>query len=109
MTTKKRVKSIPYQEWLMENLRKHPDEAVDYLNIALEDPDEPTLFIRALRNVADAWSFSHLADLTGLSQESMYKTLSEKGNPKLSTMMKLLDAMGLQLAVAKKQTSGEGS
>src|SRR6185369_5261150 len=101
-TTPKRVKSIPYKGWLLENLSKHPDEAVDYLNIALEDPDEPALFIRALRNVADAWSFSHLADLSGLSRESMYKTLSEKGNPKLSTLMKLLDAMGLQLAVIKK-------
>lgn len=108
-TTSKRIKSVPYEQVLKQRFREDPDEAIDYLNAMLEAPDEPELFLRALRKVADAFGMSHLADLTGLGRESLYKTLSENGNPKLATLMTLLDAMGLQLAVMKKHPNEEPS
>ena len=106
-TTSKRVKSVPYEQVLKQRFREDPDEAVDYLNAMLEAPEEPELFLRGLRKVTDAFGMTHLADVTGLGRESLYKTLSENGNPKLSTLMTLLDAMGLRLAVMKKQPSEE--
>jgi probable addiction module antidote protein len=101
-TTQKRVKSVPYEQELYKDLRNNPDEAVEYLNTSLEDPNAPELFLVALRHVAEAWGFGHIAEITGLNRESLYRMLSEKGNPKLSSLMTLLDGMGLRLAVIKK-------
>src|SRR5690349_3002099 len=95
-----------YHEHLMKSL-KDPDLAVEYLNAALEEEDDsdPTLFLRALKNVAEAWGFTELSDLTGLDRAGIYRMLSEAGNPRLSSLHTLLDAMGLRLAVVKKSSA----
>ena len=51
-------KSRKYQDWLIEKLKEH-DEAVAYLNAALEeslkgDEESKDIFLMALRNVAEA-------------------------------------------------------
>ena len=101
-TTQKRIKSVPYEQELYKDLCANRDEAVEYLSASLEDPNAPELILIALRHVAEAWGFGHLAELTGLNRESLYKMVSEKGNPKLSSLITLLDGMGLRLAVVKK-------
>lgn len=101
-TTIKRTKSVPYEQELYKDLQNNPGEATEYLNLSLENPREPELFLIALRHVAEAWGFSHLAEETGLNRESMYKMLSQRGNPKLSSLLVLLDGMGLRLSVTKK-------
>jgi len=95
-----------YQQHLMQSLQD-PDLAVEYLNAALEEEDEadPTLFLRALKNVAEAWGFSHLADLTGLDRAGIYRMLSAQGNPRLTSLHTLLDAMGLRMAIVKKSSA----
>jgi probable addiction module antidote protein len=98
----KRTKTVPYEQELYKDLHNNPEEAIGYLNLSLENPSEPELFLIALRHVAEAWGFSHLAADTGLNRESMYKMLSERGNPKLSSLVVLLDGMGLRLSVTKK-------
>jgi len=40
-----------------------------------------------------------LADKTGLSRETLYRTLSERGNPRLDTLATILAAFGLRLTV----------
>ena len=81
------------------------EEAAAYLSAALEENDLPVLLL-ALRDVADAnGGLSKLAETTGLGRESLYKTLSEKGNPQLDTVARLLDALGLQLAVTAKEAA----
>lgn len=103
MTTKrKQTKSVPYEQELYKDLRANREEAVQYLSAALEDPNAPELFLIALRHVAEAWGFAHMAEITGLNRESLYKMLSENGNPKLSSLMTLLDGMDLRLAIVKK-------
>ncbi len=55
----------------------------------------------ALRTVADAvGGMAALAERTGLSRETLYRTLSDRGNPRLDTLAAILDAFGLRLAVA---------
>ena len=95
-----------YQQHLMQSL-KDPDLAVEYSNAALEEEDEtdPTLFLRALKNVAQAWGFAHLADLTGLDRAGIYRMLSAQGNPRLTSLHTLLEVMGLRLAVVKKSSA----
>lgn len=92
-----------YQAALIESL-KDPEEAAAYLNAALEDESEDAdeLFLLALRNVAEARGMSKLAEEAALNRESLYRMLSPKGNPRLSTLGALLDALGLRLAVEVK-------
>jgi probable addiction module antidote protein len=46
-----------------------------------------------------------LADKTGLSRETLYRTLSKKGNPRLDTLAAILAAYGLRLSVRPSQAS----
>ena len=91
-----------YQDWLIEKLKDH-DEAVAYLNTALEeslkgDEESQHLFLLALRNVAEAQGgIGLLAKKSGMGRESLYKTLSETGNPKWHTLVSLVIALGLEL------------
>lgn len=94
-----KTRSKAWRESLLESL-KNPKEAAAYLDAALEEGDREA-FLLALRQVADArlGSIGKLSDETGLNRESLYRTLSDKGNPELSSLDKLLHALGLRLSV----------
>ncbi len=95
-------RSVSYHDELMEALKDH-DEAVAYLNAALEesllgDKESQELLLKALRNVAEAQGgLSVLARRSHLRREILYRILSPKGNPQLKTFTTLLQAMGLSL------------
>lgn len=76
-----------------------PDDLHGYLAEALHDGDARVLPI-ALRTVADVLGMAELARRTGLSRETLYRTLSDKGNPRLDTLAAILSAFGLRVAVA---------
>ncbi|MFZ1746548.1 MAG: addiction module antidote protein, partial [Nitrospirales bacterium] len=74
-------------------------EAEEYLNAALEEGDSE-LFLLALRNVAKAQGgVAQLAEKAKLNRESLYKILSERGNPELKSLDALLHALGFRLAI----------
>lgn len=105
----KRTRS--YEDSLLADLRD-PKQAVAYLNASLEEPEQPdaeALFLLALHHVAKAHGIADLASKSKLSRESLHRTLSAQGNPKLHTLVGLLAAMGLRLAVQrvpkKRQTA----
>ena len=93
----KETASAAYEEILLEDL-KDPAEAAAYLQAALEDED-PAVFLLALRQVAQAQGMANVARKAHVGRESLYKTLSENGNPELRTINSLLHAMGLRLSV----------
>jgi probable addiction module antidote protein len=87
-----------YRPDLIESLRD-VGEAEEYLNAALEE-DDPELFLLALRNVAEAQGgVAQLAKKARLNRESLYKMLSERGNPEFKSLDALLHALGFRLAV----------
>lgn len=51
--------------------------------------------VAALGDVARARNMAQLARDTGLTREGLYKALSSEGNPSLSTVMKVMKALGL--------------
>ncbi len=78
---------------------------IAYLNAALED-GEPAVLLEALRNVAQAkGGMGALAKAAGVSRESLYKTLSRRGNPKIDTIMELLRALGLKLTIERQKAA----
>ncbi|MHB8474396.1 MAG: addiction module antidote protein [Gammaproteobacteria bacterium] len=93
------AKTRNYQDDLLESL-KDTEEAAEYLNAALEDGDHE-VFLLALRNVAQArvGGMANLAELTGLNRESLYKMLSDQGNPELNSIALVLHALGLKISV----------
>lgn len=95
---KLRVGTEPYRNELLESL-KDPEEAAHYLNACLED-DDPKVFLLALRDVADAHGgMRALSGHTELNRESLYRMLSKKGNPSLGSLVVVLQAIWLKLAV----------
>ena len=87
-----------YQKDLLEAL-KDPAEAAEYLNAALEEGDKET-FLLALRNVAEAnGGMAVVAEKANLNRESLYRTLSRRGNPEIRTLLNLLHGVGLRLNI----------
>lgn len=99
--------SKPYQPELLKAL-VDPDEAEAYLNAALEDEDWEA-FLLALRNVAEAQGgIAQLADRAKLNRESLYRMLSEHGNPELRSLDAVLHALGFRLAVEQEHARSSG-
>lgn len=78
-----------------------PANAAAYLEAALETGEDGDL-MHALRDVIDAQGgVTKLAEDTGLNRETLYRTLSRRGNPQLSTLTRILGARGLKLTVER--------
>jgi len=91
-------KSIDYQSYLIESL-KNPEEAAGYLNAALEGKDI-SVFLLALQNVIQAkGGIAAVAKKTNKSRTSLYKTLSNKGNPYLETTNDILSIIGMHFKI----------
>ncbi len=89
-------KSIPYDP--VDYLRT-PEDIAEYINAAIEDGNEQVM-LAALKDVARAiMGITELAQRTGLSREALYNTLSENGNPRFSSLVEILHALGLELSV----------
>jgi probable addiction module antidote protein len=85
-------------------------DAADYLDTAQDiahyieaciqdDPGDGSLISAALGDVARAKGMTQIARDCGVGRESLYKALSKDGNPELSTVIKVLQTLGLRLAV----------
>lgn len=89
-----KTKIVPYD--VAEQLRT-PEEMAAYLDAWLVDaPDDAAGIARALGDIARAKGMSQVARDAGLSRESLYKALSENGNPSFATVLKVVRALGVQ-------------
>jgi probable addiction module antidote protein len=75
-----------------------PEERAAYLDAWLtEAPDDVAGIARALGDIARAKGMAQVAKEAGLSRESLYKALSENGNPSFATILKVTKALGVRL------------
>lgn len=94
-TTAPQTKTIAYD--VAEQLRT-PEEMAAYLDAWLTDaPDDAAGIARALGDIARAKGMTQVARDSGLSRESLYKALSENGNPSFATVLKVAKALGVRL------------
>lgn len=92
-------------EFKTSDYLKTKKDVVAYLNAALED-GEPAVLLEALRNVAQTrGGMGALAKAAGVSRESLYRTLSRRGNPKIETVMELIRALGLKFTVEPRKAA----
>jgi probable addiction module antidote protein len=96
------------------SLKLRPFDAANYLTdeesvrFYLEEAiatGDVTFIAEALGTVARSKGMTEIARAAGVSRESLYRTLSVKGNPELATIIKVLDTLGLRLALAPKEAS----
>lgn len=94
-------KAVSHDDAMVAELRENPDYAEIYLQTALEDIYEEggiAAFLIALRRVVEArGGISEISRKSGLSRQQLYKTLSEKGNPTLTTLTEITRAAGVRL------------
>ncbi len=92
--------SILHEDAVILQLRKDPEFAAEYLKAALEDSEEPQVLLLALRRIAEArGGFAKVARAAGIERESLHRALSARGNPRLSTLVAVMQAIGLKLTV----------
>lgn len=93
--TSAKLKTSAYD--VAEHLRT-PEEIAAYLDAWLEDaPDDVAGIARAMGDIARAKGMSQVARDAGLSRESLYRALSENGNPSFATVLKVAKALGVRL------------
>lgn len=90
---------VEWAEWDSAEELNTPEDISAFLNAVLE-LDDPALLPDALGAIARSRGMSSVAEETGLGRESLYKSLSGNGNPRLSTLIKVLEVFGLRLQVA---------
>ncbi|MGB9500294.1 MAG: addiction module antidote protein [Dissulfuribacterales bacterium] len=95
--------TVDYEKGLIKRLQD-PEYASEYLNEALKEESQE-VFMLALRDVAKAKGITQAARESNLNREAMYRMLSEKGNPNLLSLNKLLDTLGLTLSISMKETA----
>jgi probable addiction module antidote protein len=87
-------RSRPYKTGLNERL-KDPEHVAAYLNAAARESQD--VFMLALRDVAEAHKISRVAVAAGVNRETLYRTLSARGNPTFTTLENILEAVGVEL------------
>jgi probable addiction module antidote protein len=104
---KKLVGVGSYHAWEVQELREDRKFAVALLQVAMEsldNPDERGGGLLAIRAVAEAYGgLGAVAAQAGISRESLYRSLSPKGNPTLKTLVAVLKTLGLRLSIADQQ------
>ena len=92
--------SVELKDYDVADHLRSPEEMAAYLEACLAECDcDPSFVAKALGDIARAKGMSALARETGLGRESLYKALSEDGNPQLGTVLKIAKALGLELSV----------
>ena len=91
--------TIETKPWDAAELLETPADIAAYLDAYLEDgtPDE---MLRALNTIARSRGMTALARDTGISREALYRAFSDTGNPTLDTLLRVMKALGVRLAVA---------
>lgn len=88
---------VSYEGYLIDSL-KDPQEAAAYVQAVLELDDTAALLL-ALRQVAKAHGMAEVARRANVGEKTLFRALSENGNPTIFTLHKVLHAVGLRLSV----------
>ena len=88
--------ALKTKKWDAAEYLDTPKAIVAYLEAAFEDGD-PALVAAALGDIARAKGMTQLARQAGVTREALYKALSPSGDPRLSTFLGVLKALGIKI------------
>jgi probable addiction module antidote protein len=87
--------------WDMADHINTKEDVIAYLEAAFEENDT-ALLLSVLGDIARSKGMTQIAKDLNLARESLYRSLSQDGNPSFSTIVKVLDNLGFQLSVRQK-------
>ncbi|NOT85191.1 MAG: putative addiction module antidote protein [Methylococcaceae bacterium] len=90
------------------DIAEHLETEADIQAFLLETANtgEPSDFIHALNIASRAKGMTEVAKLAGVTRSSLYKSLSDDGNPKFETILKICTALGVKLHVERLTYEG---
>jgi probable addiction module antidote protein len=89
-----------YHDDLIKDL-KNRKTAIGYLNAALRQGDKEA-FLLGLKDGAEAWGgLSKLARAAHMPRISLYRMLSENGNPEMESLGNVLKVLGFRLSITE--------
>ena len=91
--------SVTHEEATVREFKDNPQEAAAYLSAVLEDGDQEEVLLALRRITTACGGVPKLAEQTDLNAKTLYRTLSARGNPEMKSLMAILKAMGMRLAV----------
>jgi probable addiction module antidote protein len=92
--------AVKLRKWDSAEHLKTEEDMQAYLQACIEESNGDAAFIaKALGNIAKAKGMTQLAKDTGLGRESLYKALSGDVNPSFDTVIKVVKALNLRLAI----------
>jgi len=87
--------AIKFEEVLKPHL-EDPEQAAKYLTACFEEG--PDVFLLGLRDVVEAQGgIGRAARTSKLNRESLYRLLSRRGNPRLSSLNAVLSSLGVKV------------
>jgi len=100
--------AVSYETHLIQRLKEDADFAQAYLNEAIleaNSADGKAVLLVVLRQLAEAQGgMTQLAENSGIKREALYRALSPKGNPTLTTLMAVLQALGMRLSITNNRS-----
>jgi probable addiction module antidote protein len=102
------MKPVKTTIWDPAEYLETEEEIEAYLADIFETGD-PDLIITAIGDISRARGMSRIAGSTSLGRESLYKSLSQGGNPSFSTVMKVLSSLGFGLSPRSMNPSASGA
>ena len=82
-------------------------EIADHINFAIESSDA-VMICRAIGDATKLHNISDIAKKAGMNRPNVYRAFAGKHVPSFSTVLSVLDAMGLQLRVTMRRGSRAG-
>ena len=92
---------ITFRDWDLVDYLNTKEDVEGILEATLEEND-PALLVAVLGDIARSKGMAQIAKDLNLARESLYRSLSQDGNPSFSTVVKVLDNLGFQLSVKQK-------
>jgi len=95
------MEKITVSDWNLADEIKTKEDVIGILEAALEENDMEFLF-SVIGDIARSKGMAQIAKDLNLARESLYRSLSQDGNPSFSTVAKVLDNLGFQLSIKQK-------
>ena len=104
MTTKQQKRSRSHDEAIEELLRGDQELAAEYLDQTLHEGTREEMLFAMRRVVRANGGVAKLASATGLNENTLHRTLSARGNPRLSTLLTICCAVGMRVSISPAES-----
>lgn len=105
MTTRRQKRSRSHDTAIEELLRGDPELSAEYLDQTLREGTREEMLFAMRRVVRAHGGVAKLATTTGLNENTLHRTLSPKGNPRLTTLLTICEAIGMRVSITAEPLS----